>query len=401
MKTYSPMQYLAIDVANHYGMDKELFETRIDWVKENLNHLGWLTPKADKPILFSKAVMALRDALAGKPSGHLIGLDACASGPQIIACFTGCYTSAMNVGLIDPDVRADLYTNVVGAMNMDLAPGNKIGLGGDMTRAHVKDACVPFFYGSKAKPKEIFTEGSEAYNAFFSGMHRTLPGVIKAMEVMEGSWQKFALYHAWDMDDGYHVHAPVMDKVDTPIEVDELGGARFTHRFTTNQGSYTGTSLQANITHSTDGLVVREMSHRCNHDKGFLEDQMKLIEKHCKQADGVITSRDYMPTLGRLEKINSKNISLYAENYLRQQYELIQRTMDRKSFEMVSVHDEFKCLANYGNELRQTYIDLMVEIAQSNMLQRIINQVRGTNGKLNKESNDLAEYIKGSNYALS
>jgi len=62
-KTYSGLEYLAIDVANAYGWDKETFEWRIDWVKENQDSLETYASKAEEPHLYNKAVAHFRKAL--------------------------------------------------------------------------------------------------------------------------------------------------------------------------------------------------------------------------------------------------------------------------------------------------------------------------------------------------
>lgn len=81
MKTYSPIEYLCIDIANCYGLDKELFSTRIQWVKDNYNKLEQLESEAtEDPIQYKKAVMALRSVVCGEETGHLISLDSTCSG---------------------------------------------------------------------------------------------------------------------------------------------------------------------------------------------------------------------------------------------------------------------------------------------------------------------------------
>lgn len=81
-KEYSPMQYLAIDIANQYGndLDKETYETRIAWVKHKVDRLEEFQDKAEEPFLFKKAVNAFRQAQAGTPTGHVVGLDCASSG---------------------------------------------------------------------------------------------------------------------------------------------------------------------------------------------------------------------------------------------------------------------------------------------------------------------------------
>lgn len=80
MKTYTGIQYLAIDIANQFGLDKLLFEERIDWVKLNQDRLEELTNEAEEKPLYIKAVQAFRKAQKGEPIGHLVGLDSVCSG---------------------------------------------------------------------------------------------------------------------------------------------------------------------------------------------------------------------------------------------------------------------------------------------------------------------------------
>ena len=80
METFTGFEYLLIDASNHFGNDKLLFNQRIQWVKDNLDTLESHADQADKKPLFVKAVMAIRKAQAGIPTGHLVGFDATCSG---------------------------------------------------------------------------------------------------------------------------------------------------------------------------------------------------------------------------------------------------------------------------------------------------------------------------------
>jgi len=80
MKDYSGWQWLLIDAANQYGKDKLLFEERIQWTEANLNNLETLADQAETKPLYIKAVMAIRKAQQGLPTGHMVGVDACCSG---------------------------------------------------------------------------------------------------------------------------------------------------------------------------------------------------------------------------------------------------------------------------------------------------------------------------------
>lgn len=63
--------------------------------------------------------------------------------------------------------------------------------------------------------------------------------------------------------------------------------------------------------------------------------------------------------------------------------------------------DEFKCGPNHMNHLRQQYINVMAELAESNLLDAILSQLHGVAGHFTKLSNNLGSLIRGSNYALS
>ena len=116
-KEYTPMQYLAIDIANQYGLDKEVFEKRIEWVKSNLNDLEAYTEEAEEPLLYAKAVKAFRDTQAGKPTGHTVALDAVCSGLSLMSTVMNKEKGANITGLTNPNKRSDAYTEVTKYMN--------------------------------------------------------------------------------------------------------------------------------------------------------------------------------------------------------------------------------------------------------------------------------------------
>ena len=75
-------------------------------------------------------------------------------------------------------------------------------------------------------------------------------------------------------------------------------------------------------------------------------------------------------------------------------------TMPKQPFEVLSVHDCFRCLPNYGNDLRRTYNQILSEIAASDLLSDVVSQIQGRKIFVNKLAN-LAPRILEANYALS
>ena len=76
MELFTAWEYLLIDAANNYGLDKKLFGERIQWATDNLDHLEELAVGEqwkERP-LYLKAVKAIRKAQAGLPTGHMSAL---------------------------------------------------------------------------------------------------------------------------------------------------------------------------------------------------------------------------------------------------------------------------------------------------------------------------------------
>ncbi len=332
MQTFTGLEYLYIDIANQYGLDKENWDIRLDWVNQYMDDLEnpTLIKDADSPIQYAKAVKVLRDTQAGVPTGHIMSLDATASGIQIMAVMIGCKKTARCVNVIDTGNRKDVYGDIAKQMNK-LKKVN-------VSREEVKYPVMTVFYGSVNKPKELLGEDTKELAAFYNVLEKRLPGALELMDDMQSCWDPFALKHCWTMPDGHKVEAKVMEPVDTKIEVDEFDHAEFTHRAYVNMPSDYGVSLAANIIHSIDGWIVREMVRRA----------------------------------------------------------------DKAGFQLAAIHDSFWAHPNNMNQVRQFYIDIFVEMANSTMMQDILNELRGRE-KITyyKWSKKLAKHIRKSEYLLS
>lgn len=219
MQTFSGYEYLLIDACNQWGGDKWLFEDRIKWATDNLNKLEELSETAETKPTYIKAVQAIRKAQKGLPTGHLVEFDACCSGLQILSTITGCVSGATLCGLVDPNVRADAYSKITELMNEILSES---GLSVDIPRKQAKEATMTVFYGSKAKPIEIFGEKTPELSAFYQAIISAAPGAWDALQSLLGAWQPYTLSHTWELPDGYQAKVKVMQKKECRIEVDEL-----------------------------------------------------------------------------------------------------------------------------------------------------------------------------------
>ena len=414
MTLFTAWQYLLIDAANNFGLDKLLFEERIQWATENLSKLEALIPEAKKKTrpLYIKAAMAIRKAQASIPTGHLVGFDAVCSGIQIMSAMTGCIAGATATGLVDPNVRADAYTACTKEMEHIL--GDTL----HVSREDAKQGLMTSFYGSKKTPKDIFGEKTPELNAFYQAAFNIAPGAWELLQDLLASWQPYALQHAWKLPDGFDARVKVMQKKDARIEVDELDHATFTYEFYENIGSKSGLSNVANMTHSMDAYVLRTMHRRCNYDleelifvEEVLDSTLSQRLKGDQQKPLIIGSkvayyveqyeRSTLADVVILPYLGMNEAAQLSTDHLKSLSDIVNRMRQHRPFELVTVHDEFKAHANNMNRVRYWYKEILAEIADSNVLDDLLSQIHGTPGTFKKLSSNLGDLIRQSNYGLS
>ena len=414
MRTYTGWQWLLIDACNNFGLDKLLFEERIAWAENNLSVLESLADKADTKPLYLKAVQAIRKAQAGLPTGHLVGVDGVCSGVQMMSVLTGCIAGATATGLVDPNKRADAYTQVTEVMNGVLGANAIV-----VPRKDAKDALMTSMYGSRAKPIEIFGEDTPELSAFYQAASIVAPGAWELLQVLRASWQPYALLHEWQLPDGFDARVKVMEKVQARIEVDELDGATFSYEFYENIGSEKGLSLIANCIHSVDGYVLRSMHRRCNYDRQVMEGAAVLLEAELirrmlggKQDEDLFDvtgkvgyyveqyTRSNMPDVVIANHLDSISVQGLSTVHLKAISRIVNQMLEYQPFALISIHDEFKSLCGNVNHVRQNYINILADLADSNLLSDILSQIHGKPGTYQKLSNNLPTLIRSSEYGL-
>lgn len=411
MKFYTGAEWLMIDAASHFGHDKLTFEKRIEWTKTNLNKLESLVDEAETKPLYYKAVLAIRKAQAGLPTGHLVGVDASCSGIQLMSVLTGCVQGANATGLVDPNRRADAYTDTTEAMNRYLVGMQPV------SRKDAKRAVMTTMYGSKKTPKEIFGEDTPELEAFYKAIQEIAPGAWDLLQVLLAAWNAGALAHVWKLPDGFDARVKVMQQITSRIEVDELGHSSFTYQYYVNEGSEKGISLPANVTHSVDAYVLREMHRRCNYDldqvlnvRDYLVDEylqrnqgkQALLVKAMPKLQYYIDqfNRSTLASAVIIPHINAGNVQALSDEHIEALLKITGDMIQHKPFELVTVHDEFKALANNVNYVRYHYKVILAEIADSNLVDDLLSQIHGYHGTFPKRSFNLADKIRSSEYAL-
>lgn len=413
MKTFTGWQYLLIDAANQFGLDKLTFEERINWTQTNLHQLEELADGKEfkeRP-LYLKAAMAIRTAQRNEPSGHLVGFDAVCSGMQIMSALTGCIEGARATGLVDQEIRADAYTDVTTKMCKLLGSINTI------PRKKVKNAVMTALYASKKEPKKEFGEDTPELDAFWKALYAVAPGALDLLEDLIKSWRPYALHHSWKLPDGFTSHVKVMIPAKHRIEVDELDHSTFEYRYMVNEGERRGVKNPANIVHSIDGYVLRSLLRRCNYDRQRVDFVNNAItEERLARSMGqfqIATPDDtaikyYLEQYARsgiadaviIPHIDQTTVCFLSEEHLVGLHLIVKSMLEHQPFEVIAVHDEFKCHANNMNHLRSHYRNILAELADSNLLSDLLTQIGGVEGSYPKLTPDLGKYIRQSNYGL-
>lgn len=324
MQEFTGKEYVMIDIANQMGHDKLTWDKRIQWTLDHEKTLEALTDEASSKYLYIKAVNALRDAQAGIPTGYMLGLDATASGLQIDAMLGGCRYTAMETNLINTGKREDVYLSI----------GTQMGI----SRDKIKDPLMTVFYGSTKQPEKAFGENTDMLKKFYETLFLKLPGAMDVLKMIQSCWDPTAISYSWTMPDKHRVNMKVFGAVDRKIEVDELDHRTFTYRANINMPKTKGRSLCANVVHSVDAYIARELIRRCAKEK----------------------------------------------------------------VQVAAIHDSFWTYPNEMNTVRKHFISIAAEIAESTLLQDILRELTGNNAiRVIKDSHTLGAEIRRSEYALS
>lgn len=367
---FSPKQWILIDLATQFGMDKALFEDRLAFGRKLMKgDMVSRIPEAKEPEMFAKAILAVQDALAERPNGHCIGQDVASSGPQILSVLSRCITGMSNTGALGDKV-SDLYTALYKEMDTT-----------DYVREQVKKACVPFVYGSQKAPDNVFGEDS----SLFTGAYKTLlPSAYAVRELLLAAWDSEALDYTWIAPDGHVAHIKVMKTVD--IE-GTFYGTTYTQRISVNEPKKVGMSLPAHVTHTWDSFMLREVTARCGWNQKTVE-AIAAIKRHlkvgstCEASDDLLAleklSKDFhFVSIQGLEFIERNALGGLSDAYLEALLELGMESIKYPSFDVRGIHDEYACHANHVSQMRKTYNQVMAESYECVWLQKILKQLTG------------------------
>jgi hypothetical protein len=389
----SPLEYLQCEVACKHDkkFEKETWADRIAHFKTlNLDDPK-ITKGASNPIGLKAAILGYKEAAAGDPTGYMISLDATSSGLQILSLLVSCAKSFELCGG-NAEKCVDSYTTIYEAMNIS----------GRLTRKAVKQAIMTSLYGSTATPEAVFGDHIEL---FYSTMEMMAPGAWDLNQGLQDLWTMFtASDYSWVLPDNFHAYIETKKSeqipftfLNTPYKmVKKIDGRPDFHK-----------GLGPNMIHSVDGFIVREMFRRCSYDPKVIQRVKDLIMLNTsgingKSAKMVQTLWNHYKTTGFLstrifDYLHADTMGLVDPLIIAD----LVGTLPAKPFQMVSVHDCFRCHPNYGNDLRQQYAIILADLNDSTLLQNLCSQVAGKRIPVKKLGKLTRQTILDSNYCLS
>lgn len=249
---------------------------------------------------------------------------------------------------------------------------------------------------------EIFGEDSIEIKAFHKAAKEMAAGAYELMHVMLGLAHEDQLTYSWTLPDHHTVVTKVMCEVSKKIRVKEIPTesgkeGSFMHVWKEHRWDEFYRAIPANVTHSLDSYVVREMIRRGNHNKAELLHALEFAQG-CR-----VTDRTEIVSIVEVDKIMRGQVKHLTDNKLGLLNEVIESVIDNPVFPVTTIHDAFKTYPQFGNELRQNYINIFAELAHSNVLQGILREITGRHTATYHKRTDgteLAELIRNSNYAI-
>ena len=239
----------------------------------------------------------------------------------------------------------------------------------------IKKACVmQFTYGGNSYC--VSHLGADVHE-FHKLYKEHLPLVFTFRNACVAGWNDEALAYSWCLPDGFMVNmectkpiSDIPDYCDTRIEL-EIDGKRhhikpFWSINTPLQKGELGTKgIGANLIHSIDAYIMRELVRRCHGQFRISLEQISVGELKCSNNAKSIYD---MWVQTKMVSLNILNELKKGDSIPQEYYDAIKDvmlTLPEHSFYIKPIHDEFCCRVEFRDEMVQVYNCLLVELYNS------------------------------------
>jgi len=320
------------------------------------------------------------NALASdEPTGTFIGADASASGIQLMAVLRGCIKSAESVGLLADN---DFYTLAKETANLVIESNED-------PRKVFKECSMQHFYGGVKTPSEKLGEAN--LPKFYETLEALAPGCERLLEELQSTYWETSVFR-WTLPDGFKVQQPVIKTERIELQMPHNPNVVFGYAYKTLITREKGLEMAANVVHSVDAYVARELIYRASFASEDLLGLLPAIEVALAAAN--TNNEGKVFSLHTLMNTPKHAWPLLGKSFLQKAWNYLKAMPNRPAFTVITIHDDFKCHPNYLHWVKWLYIEILAEIADSSLIKQIIEEI---NPKLvyNKvPSTELAKLLR-------
>ena len=249
----------------------------------------------------------------------------------------------------------------------------------------VKKKCVmQFTYGGNSYCVSNLGTDVHTFHALYK---EHLPLVFTFRNACVAGWNDEALCYSWSLPDGFMVNmectkpiSDIPDYCDTRIELEIAGKRHHIKPFwsinTPLQKGELGTKgIGANLIHSIDAYIMRELVRRCHGQFRTSLEQISVGELKCSTNAKTIYD---MWVQTKMVSLNILNELKKGDSIPQEYYDAIKDvmlTLPEHSFYIKPIHDEFCCRVEFRDEMVQVYNCLLVELYNSTYAEYVMKEL--------------------------
>ena len=229
--------------------------------------------------------------------------------------------------------------------------------------------------------KELYFDGVEEY--FYQAQDNITPMVSILKETFQTLWDDGRVDYKWTLPDGFVAHLRPEETVE--IEVNPFGGLPISMIARAINPTTRNTTLGVSIIHSVDGFIARELVNRCNYNEEALMKTLVDLDDYLllnsdrqtygsEESNIIIGGFISHAVIERLDEEMMEKLSIETLWKIRDK---IIKTLDYKSFPILTRHDGFASHPNHSRKMQRIHCEIKAELTEAHLLESIIEEITG------------------------
>lgn len=350
-----------------------------------------------------------------------VPLDTASSQSLITSAITRDNECLNKIFHLDSNMPSDIYTTIGEEIRQTFNLG-------DIPRKVIKKALMAWGYGGSAGLCSLTQTKPEQLNDVMEDIADELgfQGIYSMRQACLDAWDEDALEHHWKLPDGYEIHQVITQdtfardmltgqyvypakRAEITLNGKQRGiDCRWSKVGKRNKKESGTRSIGANLIHSLDAYLMREIVRRCKQDFNIKPEEFKEVIMSGFKINTVDAKAVDIYNMWKDTNVVSLNILNHlhiGDELPADYYNAICKVIDtlpEEGFDIRPIHDEFACLPRYANSMRKQFNMLIAELYQSNLLDYFCNQFELLDIKpMNDVNPEMVERILEADYLLS